>query len=104
MPDVCTLRAARGQYPVQPGDQRRGVSLMRAMLHRLSVFGLVAGPFVWPGPPPPGPQPATAPGENLVEKLSGADAPADIDPSAIRAQVPERLKSKAEMQRLRRPP
>jgi outer membrane protein OmpA-like peptidoglycan-associated protein len=72
------------------------------MLWRLGTVGLVAGALVLSGVLPSRAQ--TAAPENIVEKLSGADAPVEIDAPAIRAQIPERLKSKAEMQPLRRPP
>ena len=75
---------------------------MRAMLRHLAMFGVIAGALALSGGLPAGAQSAAP--ENLVEKLSGADAPAEIDAAAIRGQIPERLKSKADQQPLRRAP
>jgi len=72
-------------------------------MQRLGQFGRVAGALAVLGVSPSLAQTA-APADNLVEKLSGSTAPADIDAAAIRAQLPERLKSKADQQPLRRAP
>jgi outer membrane protein OmpA-like peptidoglycan-associated protein len=76
---------------------------MRTVARGFCEFGRVAGLLGVLGVLPAQAQTA-APADNLIEKLSGADAPADIDVPALRAQVAERLKSKTDQVPLRRPP
>jgi outer membrane protein OmpA-like peptidoglycan-associated protein len=52
----------------------------------------------------PAPAQTAAPAESLVQKLSGPETAPDIDVPALRQQVLERVKSKADGIALRRPP
>jgi outer membrane protein OmpA-like peptidoglycan-associated protein len=45
-----------------------------------------------------------APASNLVEQLVGPETPADIDVAALRQQAVDRIKSKADVTALKRPP
>lgn len=47
---------------------------------------------------------ATAPASDLVNQLMGPETPSDIDVAALRQQVVDRIKSKADATALKRPP
>ena len=47
---------------------------------------------------------AAVPASNLVDQLMGPETPADIDVAALRQQVVDRIKSKADATALKRPP
>jgi outer membrane protein OmpA-like peptidoglycan-associated protein len=78
---------------------------MLSPIKRLRDLGLIACALVALGVTAPAVHAQTAPpAENLVEKLSGPETAPEIDVPALRQQVTERVKSKADNIALRRLP
>jgi OOP family OmpA-OmpF porin len=79
---------------------------MRLCKRSPRMVGLLTGAlllFAAPSPPADA-QTAAAPAENLVNALGGLDAAPDLDVAALRQQVLERIKAKADALPLKRPP
>ena len=69
------------------------------------MAGLLTGALmVFATPSPPAHAQTAAPVENLVNALGGLDAAPDLDVAALRQQVLDRIKAKADAVPLKRPP
>jgi OmpA-OmpF porin, OOP family len=78
---------------------------MRRWQRSLRDLGLLTGALMlFAAPSPPARAQAPVPAENLVNALIGLDTAPDIDVAALRQQVLERVKAKADAAPLKRPP
>jgi OmpA-OmpF porin, OOP family len=78
---------------------------MRRWQRSLRDLGLLTGALMLlAAPSPPARAQAPVPAENLVNALIGLDTAPDIDVAALRQQVLERVKAKADAAPLKRPP
>jgi OOP family OmpA-OmpF porin len=69
------------------------------------MVGMLTGALMlFAVPSPPAYAQTAPPAENLVSALSGLDAAPDLDVAALRQQVLERIKAKADAVPLKRPP
>src|ERR1700679_4210048 len=94
------------RYPkLQQGDQRSRVSLMRSGSKTSRGVALLAGAMiVFTSPTAPVRAQAAATTGNLVDQLVGPETAPDIDLAAWREQAAERIKSRADVAPLKRPP
>ena len=78
---------------------------MRGCKRPLCVVGMSIGALMlFAATSPPVHAQAAAPAENLVSALGGLDATPDLDVAALRQQVLDRIKAKADAVPLKRPP
>ena len=89
---------------LQQGDRRDGVPLMRFSAKRCGLGMLAAASVAFVLPSLPVRAQTAAPAPNLVDQLIGPETPADIDVPALRQQVADRVKSKADATALKRRP
>jgi OOP family OmpA-OmpF porin len=90
---------------LQQGDHRSGVSLMRRGGKAWGGFALLAGAVIVFGAPGSRlrAQPATTAGSPL-DQLVGPETESEIDLAALRQQAAQRIKSRADLAPLKRPP
>jgi OOP family OmpA-OmpF porin len=90
---------------LQQGDYRRGISLMRLRSKALGRVALLAGALLVLAMPtsPMRAQPAATTG-SLPDRLVGPETESDMDLAALRQQAAQRIKSRADLAPLKRPP
>jgi OmpA-OmpF porin, OOP family len=93
-----------GDPELQQGDQRRGVSLMLIVRKRRDIGWLAVASISAVLLMQPGRAQTAAAGGNLADQLVGMDNPPDIDVAALRQQVADRIKAKADATAVKRPP
>ena len=90
---------------MHPGRSRSGVSLMRPGMKGLRGFGLLTGSVMMFAALATSAYPEDAPTtENMVSQLAGLETSPDVEVIALRQQVVDRVKSRADAPSLKRPP
>src|SRR2546430_4174815 len=95
----------RRQRGMQPGHRRCGVSVMRLWSKGVRCIGLLAATMIaFAAPTSPGRAQAAVTTDDIVKRLGGLEATADLTISALRQRALERAKSKKDPAPLKRPP